>query len=144
MSSGFDIAAYREAKRASGLRPMTATIGQVIDALSDRKNLDLWKEGVVRFDPVSGSQAYSHFAGFRRAMVDAAAEAASQHGVEGEARFAANDLEEALDPARVSLYLESILPDATEGDLRRSAAAYLEGAMGAAARVRQRHRPRPA
>lgn len=134
MPNRFDIEGYRAAKRLAGLQPLTATMGTIVNALASRENINLWKQGIEKFDPASGSEAFSHFEGFRRTVVEEAALAASQ--ATGDGRFAANDLEEALSPTRVAGYLSQCHSDATEGDLRRVASTYLYEAFTAAAAAR--------
>lgn len=139
MTRQFDVDKFRAAK-ASSVLPIGSIHGVVVQALCSRPNIELWKAGIENPAPEAGD-AYSHFSGFRQTMVAAAAEAARK--AEGDSRYAANDLEEALCPKRVSRYLDGIHSDVSEGDLRRSAASFLQSSLEAAQAARPRLAARP-
>jgi hypothetical protein len=140
MAAKFDINNFRAA-RASSMLPISAIHGVVIGELCSRANIALWKEGIESTDLETQSDAYSHFAGFQRAMISTAADYAKH--AEGDDRFVANDLEQALQASNVNKFLSQAHSDATEGDLRRLAAQFLQSSLAAAAKTRQRPSPRP-
>lgn len=126
--------------RARPPEPLRQVLAQVGAELESPANIQLWQQGIERPDPTNGREAFSNFAGFARRMVSAAATAVSE--CDGEARFAANDLEQALEPARVAAWLATI--SATDGATERhfSAAEFLEKGMSQAAAERSaRFRP---
>jgi hypothetical protein len=114
------------------LKPISEVMISVQAGLADRENIRNWQRGIEKFDPVTGDGAFSSYAGFSRSMVSAAAEAASHASFDGDARFAANDLEVVLDPRSVSLHLKGLSPDAPQGTLDQAAAAYISGSMASA------------
>lgn len=134
----FDVDAYR-ARRGSGRVAIEAIHEEVINALSSRENIALWKQGISKPDFVGSSDAYSHYAGFHRTLVEHAARAGS-HREDGD-RFFANDLETALDPVNVERFLARVYHDTSEGDLRRMAASFLLEELGKGIKARHKFRP---
>lgn len=140
MAALFDVNKFRAAK-ASSMYPISAVHGLVIGELCSRANIALWKEGIENPNPESQGDAFSHFSGFQRTMVNTAAEYAKQ--AEGDDRYIANDLEHALTASNVSKFLSQAHADASENDLRRQAADFLRSSLEDAAKTRKRPAPRP-
>ena len=140
MAAKFDIDNFRAAK-SSAILPVSAIHGVIVGELCSRANIALWKEGIESPNPQSQSDAYSHFAGFQRAMINTASDYAKH--AEGDDRYVANDLEHALQAGNVNKFLSQAHSDSTEGDLRRLAAQFLKSSLEDAAKARQRLSPRP-
>ena len=115
----FDIEAYR-AHKASVL-PLASIHEDVVAQLSNAQNIELWKEGIIKPNFEGASDAFAHYEGFRRTMVNKAAETASST----DNRFVANDLEFALEPSRVAKYITSLSGVSDQEALRQKAALFL-------------------
>lgn len=119
------------------LAPLNKVMKEVIDGLAKPENVALWREGIEKFNPETGSEAFSNYAGFRNQMVSRAAEVVSGGNFNGDARYAANDLEETLDPRRVAAYINQVPVGATPEQTKVLAAEFFNTNHQAVVQQRQ-------
>ena len=123
MPDKFDIDAYRAARKSTN-RHDSVVYEDIISALSNRENITLWKEGVISPNPETASEAYSHFHGFRNAMIDRASKEAA---ADDQRRFFANDIEEVLNPQAVQKYIDQVdLSENLDSKLESHAATFIK------------------
>lgn len=115
----FDIEAYRTHK--ANVLPLTDIHEDVVQQLSNLENIQLWKEGIIKPNFEGSSDAFAHYEGFRRTMVNKAAETAQN----SDNRFIANDLEFALEPSRVAKFLSVLDQSEDQKSLHQKAALFL-------------------
>lgn len=129
----FDIDQYRAARKAVS-RHQSVVSNDVIEHLANRENITLWREGIVRPNLEAGSDAYSHFHGFRNAIIDRAArEASSDESI----RFLANDFEQILDPQKVQDFVNGVdLSEPLDAKLERRAADFFREQAATLVRAR--------